>query len=131
MDLGVRGRGYLVIGGSAGMGKAAALLLAADGARVAIAGRGRDRAEAAASELSSASGVPVVALTTDLTEAGSAELVVARASEELGGLRGLAVTTGLGVRGQRDLLSGTDEDWIATFNDVLMGTVPAAPQCPC
>jgi NAD(P)-dependent dehydrogenase (short-subunit alcohol dehydrogenase family) len=125
MDLGVRDQGYLVIGGSAGIGKMAALALAADGARVAIAGRGRDRAELAGNEITAATGMPVVVLTTDLTRPGAAEEVVARAVEELGGLRGLAVTTGLGPRGHRDLLSGTDEDWTSTFDDVLLGTVRA------
>ena len=39
MDLGVRGEGYLIVGGTAGMGFEAARALAADGARVAIAGQ--------------------------------------------------------------------------------------------
>ncbi len=125
MDLGVRDRSYLVVGGTAGMGKAAARTLAADGARVAVAGRGRERAEAAANELTETTGATVVALTADLTRPGDAERVVADAVEQLGGLRGLAVTTGLGFRGQRELLSGTDEDWAATFDDVLMATVRA------
>jgi 3-oxoacyl-[acyl-carrier protein] reductase len=125
MDLGVRDQGYLVIGGSAGIGKMAALALAADGARVAIAGRDRDGARLAGTEITAATGMSVIALTTDLTRPGAAEEVVAQAVEELGGLRGLAVTTGLGPRGHRDLLSGTDEDWTSTFDDVLLGTVRA------
>jgi NAD(P)-dependent dehydrogenase (short-subunit alcohol dehydrogenase family) len=125
MDLGVRDQGYLVVGGTAGMGKAAARTLAADGGRVAVAGRGRERAEAAAGELTEVTGTKVVALTADLTRPGDAERLVAEADESLGGLRGLAVTTGLGIRGQRELLSGTDEDWTATFDDVLMATVRA------
>lgn len=43
MDLGVRDRGDLIVGGTAGIGRAAAQVLAADGARVAVAGRGRER----------------------------------------------------------------------------------------
>ncbi len=125
MDLGVRGRGYLVFGGTAGIGRAAARALAADGAQVAIAGRGRARAEATATELTAATGTPVVALTGDLTAPGAAEAVVAEAVERLGGLRGMAVTTGLGMRGQRDLLGGSDDDWAATFDDVLLATVRA------
>ena len=58
----------------------------------------------------------VVALTGDLTVAGTAEELVGQAVEQLGGLRGVAVTTGLGMHGQRDLLSGTDDDWAATFD---------------
>lgn len=125
MDLGVRDQGYLVFGGTAGIGLAAARVLASDGARVAIAGRRRERAEAAAASLSDATGVEVVALAGDLTAVGAAEAVVAEAVDRLGGLRGMAVTTGLGMQGQRDLLGGTDEDWVATFDDVLLATVRA------
>lgn len=125
MDLGVRDRGYLVFGGTAGIGRAAAHALAADGARVAIAGRGVERGETAASELAAATGATVVALAGDLTQAGVAERLVAEAEAQVGPLRGVAVTTGLGARGQHDLLSGTDDDWAATFDDVLLATVRA------
>ena len=37
----------------------------------------------------------------------------------------MAITTGLGPRGQRDLLTATDDDWAATFDDVLLGTARA------
>jgi 3-oxoacyl-[acyl-carrier protein] reductase len=120
MDLGVAGRGYLIFGGTAGIGRAAARALAADGADVAIAGRRADRGESAAAELSESTGSRVVALTGDLTEPGSAERVVREAADALGGLRGVAVTVGLGMRGQHDLLTATDEDWSATFEDVLL-----------
>lgn len=125
MDLGVRDHGYLVFGGTAGMGRAAASVLAADGARVAIAGRDRERAEAAAAEIAAATGATVVALAGDLTRPGTAEALVAEAVARLGGLRGMAVTTGLGLRGQHDLLAGSDDDWVATFDDVLLATVRA------
>jgi NAD(P)-dependent dehydrogenase (short-subunit alcohol dehydrogenase family) len=120
MDLGVAGHGYLVIGGTAGIGRAAAHALAVDGAHVAIAGRRADRAEAAAAELSATTGSRVVAMTCDLIDEHAAERTVREANEMLGGLRGVAVTTGLGMRGQRDLLGATDEDWYATFDDVLL-----------
>src|SRR3546814_7980290 len=35
----------------------------------------------------------------------------------------MAVTTGLGARGQHGLLDGTDDDWTDTLDDILMGTV--------
>jgi 3-oxoacyl-[acyl-carrier protein] reductase len=125
VDLGVRGRAYLIIGGSAGMGKEAARALARDGAHVAIAGRGHDRAVAAATELSATAEEPVHALTADLTQHGAAEALVRDALDALGGLRGVAITTGLGRYGQRDLLTGSDEDWLDTFDDVLLATVRA------
>ncbi|MGC2343025.1 MAG: SDR family NAD(P)-dependent oxidoreductase, partial [Mycobacterium sp.] len=43
MDLGVRGKGYVVVGGTAGMGLAAARALAREGASVVVVGRDADR----------------------------------------------------------------------------------------
>ncbi len=54
------GRTVLITGGSAGIGKATAVGLAALGARVAITGRDRSRAEAAAVEIRTATGNPHV-----------------------------------------------------------------------
>jgi NAD(P)-dependent dehydrogenase (short-subunit alcohol dehydrogenase family) len=125
MDLGVRDQGYLVFGGTRGMGLAAARALATDGAAVAIVGRDEGSATAAAAGLTAETGASVVALAGDLTVAGEADRLVAEAAGQLGGLRGMAVTTGLGIRGQRDLLGGTDDDWAATFDDVLLATVRA------
>ena len=51
--------------------------------------------------------------------------MLAAAAAELGAVRGVAVTTGLGMRGQRSLLQAADEDWQHTFNDVLLATVHA------
>src|ERR1700690_1689032 len=53
VELGIRDRRYLVVGGTAGMGLAAAQVLAADGARVAIAGRDVERANAAVDRIAS------------------------------------------------------------------------------
>ncbi len=125
MDLGVRDQGFVIFGGTGGIGRAAASALAADGARVAIVGRRQPRADAAADELAAATGSTVLALTGDLTVEGTAEAVVAEAAERLGGLRGMAVTTGLGAQGQRELSTGTDDDWRATFDDMLLATVRA------
>lgn len=123
MDLGVRGRGYIVFGGTRGIGLAAARALAADGAAVAVVGRDEEQAAKVAAALTARFGAQAVGLTGDLTVADEADRLVAAAAEQLGGLRGVAVTTGLGMRGQRDLLAGTDEDWVATFDDVLLSTV--------
>ncbi|WP_329001762.1 SDR family oxidoreductase [Kribbella sp. NBC_00709] len=57
----------LVTGGTGGIGKATAAGLAALGARVAITGRDRGRAEAAASEIRTATGGQVVVFVADLS----------------------------------------------------------------
>ncbi len=125
MDLGISGRNYVVLGGTRGIGLAAARALAADGASVAVVGRDEARAKNAAQEIANSGPGRAVGLTADLQDSVAAERVLASAVEELGPLRGVAVTTGLGGRGQRDLLSATDEDWEHTFSDVLLATVRA------
>jgi retinol dehydrogenase 14 len=59
-ELLMTGKNVLVTGGTAGIGKATAVGLAALGARVGITGRDRVRAEAAAADIRAVSGNPVV-----------------------------------------------------------------------
>jgi NAD(P)-dependent dehydrogenase (short-subunit alcohol dehydrogenase family) len=61
------GRTVLVTGGTGGIGKATATGLAAMGARVAITGRDRARAEAAAADIRTAGGPPVEIFVADLS----------------------------------------------------------------
>jgi len=51
MDLGIAGKVALVTGASSGLGRATAAALAAEGARVAISSRSRERIDAAADEI--------------------------------------------------------------------------------
>jgi len=125
MDLGVAGRAYAIFGGTRGIGLAAARALADDGASLALIGRDPQHAATVAAELSARHRIPVVGLGADLTRPDEADRAVADAIAALGPLRGAAVTTGLGIRGQRDLLGAADDDWAATFDDVLLGTVRA------
>lgn len=125
MDLGVRGSGFLIFGGTAGIGLAAATALAADGASLVLVGRDRERAARAVAELTRRHDASVRAICGDLNQPGEAERITEQALGELGGLAGMAITTGLGARGQRDLSSATDADWIATFEDVLLATTRA------
>jgi NAD(P)-dependent dehydrogenase (short-subunit alcohol dehydrogenase family) len=107
------------------MGLAAARTLAAEGAAVTIAGRDPDAAASAAKALADevGGGALVVGLGGDVTVPGEADRLVAQAVQRLGGLRGVAITTGLGMRGHQPLLAATDDDWTATFEDVLLATV--------
>jgi NAD(P)-dependent dehydrogenase (short-subunit alcohol dehydrogenase family) len=119
MDLGVNGRRYLIVGGTGGMGRATARCLVADGAQVVVAGRDAERARAATEAL----GPAAIAVTGDVSVEGGADWLVGDAVARLGGLDGIAVTTGL--MGHLTLRDATDADWSATFNDVLLGTVRA------
>jgi NAD(P)-dependent dehydrogenase (short-subunit alcohol dehydrogenase family) len=125
VDLGVRGRSFAIFGGTRGIGLAAAQALAADGASVAVIGRDVARADDAARALAELGDGSTIGLAADLGRPEAAEQALDDAKRELGELRGIAVTTGLGGRGQRSLLDATDDDWEDTFSDVLMGTVRA------
>jgi len=119
VDLGIRDRGYLIVGGTSGMGLAAAAALAADGARVAIAGRNAERAAAAAARI----GVPVTVIAGDVNQEGEAERIVAAAVAALGELAGVAVTTGTNLAAHSHAEQASDAVWTASFEDILLGTV--------
>ncbi|MFW6174222.1 MAG: SDR family NAD(P)-dependent oxidoreductase [Chloroflexota bacterium] len=69
MELGLNGKVAIVTGGSEGIGKAAALSLASEGAKVAIAARRQDALDAAVEEIKQSSGNQgVMGLSTDVTD---------------------------------------------------------------
>jgi 3-oxoacyl-[acyl-carrier protein] reductase len=84
MDLGIAGRVAFVMGGSRGIGRATADILAAEGCSVAIVGRDQAAAEAVARELGDVTGNPTMGLGTDLTTGGAAADAVHRVSQQLG-----------------------------------------------
>ncbi len=65
MDLGIAGRKALVNGGSAGMGRGAALALAREGAQVFISARGKERLETACQDIAQETGAMVYPLVAD------------------------------------------------------------------
>lgn len=101
MDLGLGGRRALVLASSAGLGRAVAEALAAEGATVAVSGRDAERVRTVADQL----GGP--GLVGDLAEPGVPERIVAEAVEALDGLDIAVVNTGGGRPGP---LLGTDLD---------------------
>ena len=115
----LKGQIALVTGGSQGIGKATALLLAQNGADVAVMARSLDKCEAVAAEIN-ALGVRGLAVRGDLAEAAEITAGVKRITEELGPISILvnnaAITRdGLMLRMKRD-------DWDAVINTNLTGT---------
>jgi NAD(P)-dependent dehydrogenase (short-subunit alcohol dehydrogenase family) len=126
VDLGVRDRAYLVVGGTAGMGLAAATVLAADGARVAVAGRDVTRADAAVESIRTEAGertAGAIAVIGDANREDDARRIVAEAVDALGGLDGIAVTTGTSRSAHSDPDHATEAVWVEAFQDILMSTV--------
>jgi NAD(P)-dependent dehydrogenase (short-subunit alcohol dehydrogenase family) len=105
------------------MGLAAAQALAADGARLAVAGRDPDRAKAAAAQISGGADSVVIPIAGDASRQDEAARIAATAAEELGSLNGVAVTTGTGRGAHSNLNDATAAVWTDAFDDVLMGTV--------
>ncbi|MFH5877458.1 SDR family oxidoreductase [Arthrobacter sp. NA-172] len=83
MDLGISGKTAFVAASTGGLGLAIARGLAAEGVRVAITGRRRERAEKIAAELQ-ADGHSAVAIEADLSSPDGVAAAVDRAVEALG-----------------------------------------------
>src|SRR5438046_510146 len=81
MDLGLKGRAALVVGGSGGIGRAIALELAREGARVAICARGEEQLAEAKAEIEGM--IPGAGVLTFRAELHRAEEVERLASEVL------------------------------------------------
>ena len=92
MDLGIAGRVALVTAASKGLGRASALALAQEGARLIICARGEEALQAAAADL--AAHTEVLAVAGDVTDPGFPADVVARAVARFGGLHILVANAG-------------------------------------
>jgi 3-oxoacyl-[acyl-carrier protein] reductase len=120
VDLGLRGKAALVIGGSQGIGAEAARALAGEGARVAVAARSRGPLEQLAAEIRAGGGEAVVCV-GDLTAPPDAARLVDEAVAKLGGLDVLILSVGA-ARGGR-FLDLDDAVWEEAFALKFMGMV--------
>ena len=94
MDLGLLGKKALVCGASAGLGKAIARALAAEGAEVTICSRSRERIDAARDDIAAETGAKVTALVADLSTLEGCRKAVAEAREAMSRLDILVTNTG-------------------------------------
>jgi NAD(P)-dependent dehydrogenase (short-subunit alcohol dehydrogenase family) len=85
MDLQLNGKRALVTGGSRGIGKAIARVLAQEGASVALLARNAGALEATATELAAQTGALVVAVCADTTQDEQVKRAIADAAHRLGG----------------------------------------------
>lgn len=116
MDLELNDKVALVTGASRGIGLAIARGLAAEGAKLCIAARGRDGLDKAAREIE-AGGGEVLAVTCDVSEDGSVQNLVDAALERFGRIDILVSNASpLAVGGGR-------EDWEKSLSTDLLGAV--------
>jgi 3-oxoacyl-[acyl-carrier protein] reductase len=121
MDLGLAGKVALVGGSSKGLGKACALALAREGARVTICARSEGALKATAEAIRGETHTEVLAIPADLTTAQGIHRVVAATVEQFGGIDVLVTNSGGPPPGKFADLS--DEDWRRAFELVTLSFV--------
>ena len=122
-------RVFLVTGASSGIGRATARALGAEGARVVVAGRRRERLDQTVADIRS-SGGEAVAVTGDVRDQAVCRSWVAAAESTFGGLDGLV--NAAGVIGSSGLLDTDPKEWDrvmdSNLRSIFLLTRAAAPQ---
>jgi 3-oxoacyl-[acyl-carrier protein] reductase len=116
VDLGLTGRVALVTAASKGLGRAAALALAAEGAKVTVCARGEDALRATEHELSGIG--DVLALVEDVTDPEAPARLVQGTVERFGRLDVLVANAG-GPPPGRALEVDDDAFWVALETNLL------------
>jgi NAD(P)-dependent dehydrogenase (short-subunit alcohol dehydrogenase family) len=119
VDLGFRDAHVAVTGGTKGMGRATAELLAAEGASVAVLARGPDALEETVAALKASGSPDPVGLTVDVADAGQINVAFSMLDERWGSLNALINTVGPDAGTFDDL---SDSDWESAF---AVGTMSA------
>jgi 3-oxoacyl-[acyl-carrier protein] reductase len=121
VDLGLKGKVALVAASSKGLGKASALALAREGARVTLCARTEADLDAAAGQIRGQTGAEVLAVAADLASADGIHSVVAATAKRFGGVDILVNNSGGPARGR--FAEFTDADWRQAFEAVTLNFV--------
>jgi len=121
VELGLQGKVAIVAASSKGMGKACALELAAEGARVAMCARTEAELGAAANEVRQKTKGEALAVPADVANLADIQRVVARTVEAFGGVDILVANAGGPPLGVFDQM--TDVQWQAAFELNLLSTI--------
>ena len=119
MDLDIKGKVALVTGGSRGLGRYAALSLAAEGVNVAICGRTQETLDRTVADLKAA-GVSATGIVADVSDVSSMEALHDDAVSALGPVDILVNNVG-GSRSREDIVGTSLDDFTGTFDLNLFG----------
>jgi 3-oxoacyl-[acyl-carrier protein] reductase len=126
MDLGLKDRVALVAASSTGLGKAVALALAREGAKLALCARTQSTLDAAAEEIHRATGVDVLTRALDVTAHDEVRAFVADIVERFGRLD--ICVANAGGPPSKSFADTTVEDWHTAAELNLMSTVYLAKE---
>jgi 3-oxoacyl-[acyl-carrier protein] reductase len=124
MDLGLKDRVAIVAASSQGLGKAVAMALGHEGAKLAVCSRTADAIKAAAEEIGHATGVEVLALAADVTCPDEVRRLVAETLERFGRID--ICVTNAGGPPSKPFAETTAEDWAAAVDLNLLSVVHLA-----
>src|SRR5260370_36920244 len=125
MELGLKGRTAVMVGGSMGIGKAAARGLAAEGVNLALLARGQESLDKTAGEVTSEFDVDVLTIPTNVRDAKAVNAAADAAASRFGTIHILLYTAGNRMRRpDRQSLWG-DEDWLGDVKVKRIGMVCA------
>ena len=125
MELGLQGRTAVIVGGSMGIGKAAAKGLAAEGVNLGLLARGQEGLDKAASEITGEYKVDVLTVPTNMREAKSVNAAAESVVQRFGTVHILVYTAGNRMRRPDRQILWEDEEWLDDVNVKLIGMLRA------
>ena len=124
MNLGLKDKVAMIAASSKGLGKAVAMSLAGEGAKVSICARDENQLNATADEIREKTGGPVLAVPTDVAKREDIDRWVDQTVAELG--PPLIAVTNAGGPSPGNFFDLNEEDWRAAFDLTLMSATHLA-----
>jgi len=121
MDFKLKNKNAIVCASSQGLGKAAAIELASEGANVMICSRDKDKLEETAQAIKKISNSKVAYMVTDLSSSEDIDRLYTKAKEILGDIDILINNAGGPPPSAFD--NTTDEQWESSFNLTMMSSI--------
>jgi 3-oxoacyl-[acyl-carrier protein] reductase len=121
MDLGLKDKVALVTASSKGLGRACALALAREGAKVAICARKGQELQVTADEIAAATGSELLAIPADMTNSRDIEQVVEQTVRHFGKLHIVVVNAGGPPAG--NFADFDDKQWQEALNLTLLSAI--------